>query len=96
MTVLAHPRKQFNRIMEEIELGRVQRLIVAHKDRLVRFGFEWFAAFCQRHGIDLVIVNGDTLSTSGKRLVEKVAYRHCACAIRQIVEGQFERIAGNQ
>src|SRR6185437_880634 len=41
---LNYQRKQFNRIMEEIELGRVQRLIIAHKDRLVRFGFEWFAA----------------------------------------------------
>lgn len=37
---LNYQRKQFNRIMEEIELGRVQRLIVAHNDRLVRFGFE--------------------------------------------------------
>jgi putative resolvase len=48
--------------MEEIELRRVQRLIIAHKDRLVRFGFEWFAAFCARHGTDLLIINGDTLS----------------------------------
>jgi predicted site-specific integrase-resolvase len=35
---------------------------VAHQDRLVRFGFEWFAAFCQRHGTELIIVNGDALS----------------------------------
>ena len=60
---LNYQRKQFNRVMEEIELGRVQRLIIAHQDRLVRFGFEWFAAFCSRHGTDLVIVNADTLST---------------------------------
>jgi putative resolvase len=59
---LNYQRKQFNRIMEEIELGRVQQLIVAHKDRLVRFGFEWFAAFCERHGTQLVIVNGNTFS----------------------------------
>jgi putative resolvase len=31
-------------------------------DRLVRFGFEWFAGFCQRHGTELVIVNDDTFS----------------------------------
>jgi len=48
--------------MEQIELGQVRRLIIAHKDRLVRFGFEWFAAFCARHGTELLIVNGDTLS----------------------------------
>ena len=59
---LDYQRKHFNRLMEQIELGQVQRLIIAHKDRLVRFGFEWFAAFCRRHGTDLLIVNGDTLS----------------------------------
>jgi putative resolvase len=43
-------------------LGQVRRLIIVHKDWLVRFGFEWFAAFCPRHGAELLIVNGDTLS----------------------------------
>jgi putative resolvase len=59
---LNYRRKQFNRLMELIELGQVRRLVIAHKDRLVRFGFAWFAAFCERHGTDLVIVNGDSLS----------------------------------
>lgn len=59
---LNYQRKHFNRLMEQIELGQVRRLIIAHKDRLVRFGFEWFAAFCARHGTELLIVNGDTLS----------------------------------
>ena len=59
---LNYQRKHFNRLLEQIELGQVRRLIIAHKDRLVRFGFEWFAAFCRRHGTDLLIVNGDTLS----------------------------------
>jgi putative resolvase len=59
---LNYQRKHFNRLMEQIALGQVRRLIIAHKDRLVRFGFEWFAAFCRRHGTDLLIVNGDTLS----------------------------------
>src|ERR1051326_3235103 len=39
---LNYQRKQFNRVMEAIELGQVQRLLIAHQDRLVRFGFEWF------------------------------------------------------
>ncbi len=55
-------RQHFHRLMEPIEVGQVRRLIIAHQDRLVRVGFEWFAAFCARHGTDLVIVNGDTLS----------------------------------
>jgi predicted site-specific integrase-resolvase len=73
---LNYQRKQFNRIMEEIELGRVRRLIIAHKDRLVRFGFEWFAAFCQRHGTDLVIVNGDTLSPEQELVQDLLSIVH--------------------
>jgi putative resolvase len=60
---LNYQRKHFNRLLEQIELGQVRRLIIAHKDRLVRFGFEWFAAFCARHGTELVIVNGDNDTT---------------------------------
>jgi putative resolvase len=55
-------RTRFNHLMQVIELGQVWRLIIAHKDRLGWFGFEWCAAFCARHGTELLIVNGDTLS----------------------------------
>ena len=41
---LNYKRKQFNRLMEMIELGQVRRLIIAHRDRLVRFGYEYFEA----------------------------------------------------
>jgi putative resolvase len=35
-------RKKFVALMDRIEAGQVSRLIIAHKDRLVRFGFSWF------------------------------------------------------
>ena len=73
---LNYQRKQFNRILEEIELGRVQRLIIAHKDRLVRFGFEWFAAFCARHGTKLVIVNGESLSPEQELVQDLLSIVH--------------------
>ncbi len=73
---LNYQRKHFNRLMEAIELGRVQRLVIAHKDRLVRFGFEWFAAFCERHGTDLVIVNGETLSPEQELVQDLLSIVH--------------------
>ena len=42
---LNYTRKQFNRLMEMIELGQVRRLVIAHQDRLVRFGYDYFEAF---------------------------------------------------
>ena len=66
---LNYKRKQFNRLFELIELGQVKTVIIAHRDRLVRFGFEWFEAFCERHGSKLVVINGDKLSPE-KEMIE--------------------------
>jgi putative resolvase len=45
-----------------VELGQVRRIIIAHRDRLVRFGYDYFEAFCERHNTELIVVNGDTMS----------------------------------
>ena len=50
-------RKKFLALMDAIEAGTVGTLIIAHKDRLTRFGYEWFARFCQRHACDIVALN---------------------------------------
>ena len=54
--------KLFEELFEEIELGQVSHLIIAHKDRLVRFGFSLIESFCVRHGTNLIIINGEELS----------------------------------
>jgi predicted site-specific integrase-resolvase len=59
---LNYKRKQFNRLLEMIELGQVRRLVIAHRDRLVRFGYDYFEAFCQRHHTELVVINGEAMS----------------------------------
>jgi len=59
---LNYKRKQFNRLMEMVELGQVRRIIIAHRDRLVRFGYEYFEAFCERHHTEIVVINGENLS----------------------------------
>ncbi len=59
---LNYKRKQFNRLMELIELGQVRRLLIAHRDRLVRFGYDYFETFCERHHTEIVVINGENLS----------------------------------
>ena len=55
---LNYKRKQFNRLMEMVELGQVRRIVLAHRDRLVRFGYGYFETFCERHHTDLVVIDG--------------------------------------
>ncbi len=59
---LNYKRTQFNRLMEMVELGQVRRILIAHRDRLVRFGYGYFEAFCERHHTDMVVIDGETLS----------------------------------
>ncbi len=70
---LNYKRKQFNRLMDLIELGQVRRLVIAHHDRLVRFGYEYFEAFCQKHHTELVVINGENLSPEQELVRDLIA-----------------------
>ena len=70
---LNYKRKQFNRLLEMIELGQVRRLIIAHRDRLVRFGYEYFEAFCQRHHTEVVVINGEAMSPEQELVRDLIA-----------------------
>ncbi len=70
---LNYKRKQFNRLMEMIELGQVRHLIIAHRDRLVRFGYDYFEAFCGRHHTELVVINGEAMSPEQELVRDLIA-----------------------
>ena len=61
------------RLMEMVELGQVRRIVIAHRDRLVRFGYGYFEAFCQRHHTELVVIDGETLSPEQELVQDLVA-----------------------
>ena len=41
-------------------------LIPAHRDRLTRFGFEWFEHYAQTHGCEVLGINRVTYDISSK------------------------------
>ena len=53
---------KFLALMDRIEAAQVAHLIIAPKDRLVRFGFSWFERFCSEHGAELLVLNQEQLS----------------------------------
>ena len=55
-------RKVFLSLMERIEKREIAHLPMAPKDRLTRFGFDWFEHFAQRHGCTITVVNQESLS----------------------------------
>src|SRR5260370_9769073 len=59
---LNYKRQAFNDLLEEVELGRVRRIVIAHRDRLVCFGYGWFEVFCKRHNTQIVVIDGEQMS----------------------------------
>jgi predicted site-specific integrase-resolvase len=55
-------RKQFIRIMSLVEARAIHTLVIAHKDRLARFGMDWFEYYFEQHGCKLVVINNEMLS----------------------------------
>jgi putative resolvase len=72
-SALNYKRKGFNQVIEDIELGRVKRLIIGYEDRFVRFGYDWFEAFCERHGTEIKVINGEAFSPQEELVRDLIA-----------------------
>ena len=72
-SALNYKRKGFNEVVEQIELGQVRCLIIAYQDRFVRFGYDWFEAFCQRHGTQITVMNGEAFSPEEELVQDLIA-----------------------
>jgi excisionase family DNA binding protein len=50
-------KKGLKRILSDIINGKVGRLVLTHKDRLLRFGAELVFALCEARSVEVVILN---------------------------------------
>jgi predicted site-specific integrase-resolvase len=55
-------RKKFLALMDAVDRGEVATLVVAHTDRLARFGFELLEYVAARGDCEVVVVNQESLS----------------------------------
>jgi len=70
-------RKKFLSIIDRIERGEISKLVIAHKDRLIRFGFDFFFIFAQKHGCQIIVVNQEQLSPQQEMVEDLMAIVHC-------------------
>lgn len=70
-------RKQLVRIMSLVEARAIHTLVIAHKDRLARFGMDWFEYYLETHGCKLVIINNEALSPESEMVQDLMAIIHC-------------------
>jgi putative resolvase len=69
---LNYNKKGLRLLIERICSGEVGRLVVTHKDRLLRFGSELVFALCEQFGTEVVIINRSENSSYEEDLVQDV------------------------
>ena len=65
-------KKGLKRLLDEIIDGKVGRLVIAHKDRLLRFGAELVFAICEAKDVEVLIINKGIDSTFEEDLAKDV------------------------
>jgi predicted site-specific integrase-resolvase len=65
-------KKGLKRLLNDILADRVGRLVVTHKDRLLRFGAELVFAICEAKQVEVVILNQGEDTTFEEELAQDV------------------------
>jgi putative resolvase len=65
-------KKGLKRLLNEIIEGRVGRLVISHKDRLLRFGAELVFAICEAKDVEVLILNKGVDTTFEEDLAKDV------------------------
>src|SRR3712207_6590375 len=73
---LNYNRKKWNKLLEDCMLGAIKTIIVSHKDRFIRFGFDWFERFVKSNGVELIVVNNESLSPQEEMIQDLISIIH--------------------
>ncbi|MEK0177983.1 MAG: IS607 family transposase [Microcoleus anatoxicus] len=70
-------RRKLNTILERIISGDIQCLVVAHKDRLARFGFELIEWLCEKFDCKVVVLYQQKYSPETELVQDMLSVVHC-------------------
>jgi predicted site-specific integrase-resolvase len=70
-------RKQFLRLVDQILVGEVERLVLAHQDRSARFAYALLVHLCQSHQCELLVMNTEELSPEQELVQDLITITHC-------------------
>jgi predicted site-specific integrase-resolvase len=69
-------RRKFLALLDKIIAGEVSTVVVAHRDRLARFGFELIEWLATKHGCEIIVANQETLSPQQELVEDLLAIVH--------------------
>ena len=73
---LNYNRKNWNMLVDACVSGEISTIIIAHKDRFIRFGYDWYEKFLKRYGVDIVVVNNENFSPQEELVQDLISIIH--------------------
>ena len=73
---LNYNRKKWNRLLEEVMENKIDTIVITHKDRFIRFGYEWFEKFLLKFDTKLLVVNNEFLSPQEELVQDIISILH--------------------
>jgi predicted site-specific integrase-resolvase len=70
-------RKQLLALVDGIVAAEIGTLVIAHKDRLARFGFPLIEHLCEVHRCELIVMNNQSLSPEQELTQDLLTILHC-------------------
>lgn len=73
---LNYKRPKWNKLLKQVEQGKINTIFITYKDRFIRFGFDWFEQFCKEHGTKIIVINNPDTSPEAEILQDLMAIVH--------------------
>ena len=70
-------RKKFLNLIEEAISGKIETIVIAHKDRLCRFAFDLIEQLLRKRGCQIVVANAESMSPQQELVEDLMAVVHC-------------------
>jgi predicted site-specific integrase-resolvase len=69
-------RKGLKTLLDRVLSGDVEEIVIAHRDRLCRFGFDIFAAIADKFNTRIVVLDGSSLSPQEELVQDLLSIIH--------------------
>lgn len=73
---LNYNRKKWNKLIDECMTNEIDTIIITHKDRFIRFGYDWFERFLAKFNVDIIVVNNESFSPQEELVQDIISILH--------------------
>ena len=69
-------RKKWNRLIDSCMTNEISTILITHKDRFTRFGYDWFERFLAKFHVNIIVVNNESLSPQEELVQDILSILH--------------------